>query len=110
MQETIALVFDFDDTLAPDTTWGFLENYGLKPASWWQERVDPLVVEGWDPIPAYLYAMIQESKSRPVPQRITRKKLSDYGRSIRLHEGVTRIFDKLSGQAVSVWPDVRSIA
>ena len=107
MQETIAVVFDFDDTLAPDTTWGFLQHYGLNPGSWWQENVDPLVADGWDPIPAYLHAMIEESKSRPGPERITREKLSDYGRSIRLHEGVTRIFDKLSGQAASVWPDVR---
>ncbi len=105
MQDTIAVVFDFDDTLAPDTTWGFLEHYGLNPRTFWQEKVDPLVADGWDPIPAYLYAMIEESKSRPPAERITREKLAAYGKNLRLHEGVTRIFGKLSTQAASVYPD-----
>ena len=105
MQDTIAVVFDFDDTLAPDTTWGFLEHYGLNPRTFWQEKVDPLVADGWDPIPAYLYAMIEESKSRPPAERITREKLAAYGKNLRLHEGVTRIFGKLSRQAASVYPD-----
>jgi len=105
MQEIIAVVFDFDDTLAPDTTWGFLEHYGLNPRTFWQEKVDPLVADGWDPIPAYLYAMIEESKSRPPAERITREKLATYGKSLRLHEGVTRIFGKLATQAASVYPD-----
>jgi hypothetical protein len=107
MHEIIAVVFDFDDTLAPDTTWGFLEHWGVDAPSFWREKVDVLVEDGWDPIPAYLYAMIEESRSRPEPERITRIELADYGRKLRLYEGVTKIFDKLTAQARSVHPDVR---
>jgi len=105
MPDTLAVVFDFDDTLAPDTTWGFLEHCGLNPAAFWQEKVEPLVAGGWDPIPAYLYTLIEESKSRPEPERITREKLAAFGKSVRLHSGVTTIFGKLSDQAASVCPD-----
>ena len=30
MHETIAVIFDFDDTLAPDSTSGYLNDVGLK--------------------------------------------------------------------------------
>ena len=107
MQETIAVVFDFDDTLAPDTTWGFLEYWGEDPSSFWRNRVDPLVQDGWDPIPAYLYTFIEASRARPPGERITKGCLASYGRLVRFHEGVTRIFGKLERQARSVHPDVR---
>ena len=60
-QNTIAVIFDFDDTLAPDSTSGFLDNLGLDVPSFWQNRVQPLIDEGWDPIPAYLYMMLKVS-------------------------------------------------
>lgn len=63
MSDVIALVFDFDDTLAPDSTSGFLEHIGVDTASFWSTRVDPLLAAGWDPVPAYLYAMIELSRS-----------------------------------------------
>ncbi|MFC1614825.1 haloacid dehalogenase-like hydrolase [Gemmatimonadota bacterium] len=107
MSNTIAIVFDFDDTLAPDTTWGFLRHYGLDPKEFWQEKVDPLVAQGWDPIPAYLYAMIEESKARPERDRITREKLAAYGKGLSLHRGVTAIFDKLTAQATATCPEAR---
>lgn len=107
MHETIGVVFDFDDTLAPDTTWGFLEWWGLEPRQFWREQVDPLLDEGWDPIPAYLYAMIEASKARPAGERITRDKLAEYGRGVRMYEGVSRIFEKLTTLARSIHPDIR---
>ena len=50
MHETIAVVFDFDDTLAPDTTSGFLRHCGLDDVGrFWKDRVDPLVIGGSRP-------------------------------------------------------------
>lgn len=105
MQEIIAVIFDFDETLAPDTTWGFLEHWGADPPAFWREKVDPLVAEGWDPIPAYLYTMIEASRASSVRERITKSRLAGYGKLVRLYDGVTRIFGKLARQAQSVYPD-----
>lgn len=63
MSDVIALIFDFDDTLASDSTSGFLESIGVDTASFWKDQVDPLLSrQDWDPVPAYLYQMIQLSR------------------------------------------------
>ena len=57
MSDVIALIFDFDDTLAPDSTSGFLETIGVDTQQFWTKRVDPLLAQDWDPVPAYLHQM-----------------------------------------------------
>jgi hypothetical protein len=43
MHETIAVIFDFDDTLAPDSTSGYLNDVGLKDLqSFWKKEVAAL--------------------------------------------------------------------
>ena len=90
----IALVFDFDDTLAPDSTSAFLESMGVDAARFWEERVRPLDRGGWDPIPAYLYALLQLSKESP-EYLITRERLQTFASGLKFHPGVTRIFSLL---------------
>ena len=107
MKETVAVVFDFDDTLAPDTTSGFLEHWGEQPQDFWNDKVNLLLEQGWDPIPAYLYRLIEASRNRPASERITRKRLADFGSRVRFHNGVTRIFSKLKATAGSVHPSLR---
>ena len=87
-QRHIAVVFDFDDTLAPDTTSGFLREIGVDPRTFWDKKVQPLMEQGWDPVPAYMQKMIELSKEK----KITRKKLQAWGRKAPLFPGVTRIF------------------
>ena len=54
MQDIIAVVFDFDDTLAPDSTSSFLASKGLDVKRFWREEVQPLLNSGCDPIqPTY---------------------------------------------------------
>ena len=107
MKETVAVVFDFDDTLAPDTTSGFLEHWGEPPQAFWNDKVNLLLEQGWDPIPAYLYRLIEASRNRPASERITRKRLADFGSRVRFHNGVTRIFSTLKATAGSVHPSLR---
>ena len=101
----IALVFDFDDTLAPDSTSSFLESMGLDVHHFWQERVQPLLEKGWDPIPAYLYMMIEESNAR-TSEKITREALINYGEKIALHNGVNTIFTRLKDHAKKQYPEI----
>ena len=58
MQEIIAVILDFDDTLAPDSTSGYLGQCGIDVPRFWQHEVEPLLQDNWDPVPAYLYKMI----------------------------------------------------
>lgn len=94
MQEIIALVFDFDDTLAPDSTSGYLGQCGLDVPRFWQEDVAPLLQNNWDPVPAYLYKMIEKSYSGEI-EPITKKSLAKWGAELPLYEGSEQIFDRL---------------
>jgi phosphoserine phosphatase len=95
MHETIAIVFDFDDTLAPDSTSGYLRQAGLTDlAAFWKQEVAALTDADWDPVPAYLYKMIEASKTGRIPT-VTQQSLIDWGRRLPLHEGVAETFARL---------------
>lgn len=102
MSTKIAVIFDFDDTLAPDSTSGFLRSIGVDLDIFWNDRVQPRLTAGWDPIPAYLFEMIEESRSRDPTERITRDVLRGYGRSIEFFPGVTTMFGTLRDAARAV--------
>ena len=97
----IALVFDFDDTLAHDSTSAFLESIGVDVVRFWKEEVQLLDQSDWDPIPAYQYALIQLSKKRqegPITQ--------EFGKKLKFHPGVTRVFENLRSYAASRYSDI----
>ena len=58
----LAIVFDFDETLAPDTFSLLLEDMGLDADAFKQERVKPLLEQGWDKYIARAYCLVEESK------------------------------------------------
>lgn len=106
MSNVIAVVFDFDDTLAPDSTSGFLASLGVDVPAFWRQHVQHLIDDGWDPVPAYLYRLIELSRSRQ-PPRITRDTLAAWGRQVRFYNGATQIFARLRQHAESAFPEVR---
>lgn len=107
MSDAIALIFDFDDTLAPDSTSGFLADMGVDVERFWKEMVDPLLFQqDWDPVPAYLYQMIELSKSGAYGA-ITRERLEQWGRRLPLHEGVATLFGRLRELVREQHPQVR---
>jgi hypothetical protein len=106
MSDVIALIFDFDDTLAPDSTSGFLADMGVDTASFWKEQVDPLLFgQDWDPVPAYMYRMIELSRGGE-HGRITRDRLRDWGARLPLHDGVITVFQRLTDAVREVQPQV----
>ena len=102
MQNTIAVVFDFDETLAPDSTSSFLDSCGLNVPEFWSKRHHKLLQLGWDSVPGYLYLMIEESRSRPVADRITKQRLADWGKKLALYEGTSTIFSRLKKHAAAI--------
>lgn len=106
MSDVIALVFDFDDTLAPDSTSGFLADIGADPAAFWKDRVDPLLAQDWDPVPAYMYRMIELSRQGFLGP-ITRQRLAQWGARLPLHPGVDTLFARLRKVVHDIHPQVQ---
>ena len=57
--------------------------------------------EEWDPVPAYLYKMIEKSSAGEI-EPITRDSLARWGRELPLYPGVETIFDRLRDVAAAV--------
>ena len=95
MSDLIAIIFDFDDTLAPDSTSGFLAYMGVDVPRFWKEKVDPLVRNGWDPVPAYLHQMIQLSGKNSPKKKFTKQSLLEWGSQVTFYPGATKIFRSL---------------
>jgi len=106
MSDVIALIFDFDDTLAPDSTSGFLSHIGVDAAAFWKEQVDPLLADDWDPVPAYLHRMIELSR-QGAHGPITRERLADWGARLPLHPGVDTLFARLRSAVREIHPQVQ---
>lgn len=101
----IAVVFDFDDTLVPDTVDSLLESCGISHSKFRQEQIQPLVDQGWDKILARFYALIEESQQNS-QHKITKDSLTKFGQELAPFEGVTEMFDRLRQRAHELNPDV----
>ena len=100
----IAVVFDFDDTLVPDTVDSLLESLGIDALKFRQERIQPLVDSGWDKILARFYAIIEESKRQG--NKITQEYLAKFGQELAPFDGVPEMFDRLRRSAYEINPKV----
>lgn len=104
MHESIAVVFDFDDTLSPNTTSGFIAQAGLNPTMFWSETVNPLYDQGWDPVPAYLYKLIELDRQGRAD--VSQAALANWGRQAPLHKGVDTLFARLRQVVAQTNPNV----
>lgn len=103
----IALIFDFDDTLAPDTFDQLVQSLGLDIHEFRQNRYDPLKEAGWDPVAARFYCLIAESQQRKdIKDKITQDYLIQFGKGLEPFDGVTQMFDGLHQRVQDLNPDV----
>lgn len=77
--DRLVVIFDFDQTLAPDSYHALLGQYGLDPQTFDRERVQPLAADGWDHTLARFYCLISGSKAR-ADRHITRDFVEQGGR------------------------------
>ncbi len=95
----IAIVFDFDETLIPNDSFNvLLQDCQIDIDSFSNKRVKPLVTDGWDKYLARAYCLVQESQQRQ-KNKITKNKLIEVGKKLKLHDGVTAIFARLQQRA-----------
>lgn len=101
MSTNIGLIFDFDDTLAPDSTTQLLEEHGIAPEEFWFTEFQSRVSEGYDPTVAYLSLLLDKVGDGQPLGELTIEDLETFGATLTetLYPGIPGLFD-----------DIRSIA
>lgn len=102
----IAIAFDFDETLVPESYSALLEYLGFDAAQFRQEQYQPLIEQGWDSIPAKFYTLVEASKQRQVGDKITSDTLAKFGQQLQPFPGVTDMFERLRQHAQDIVPDI----
>jgi phosphoserine phosphatase len=98
-RSTIAVVFDFDDTLVPDSTTQLLETASppINVKTFWKQDFKKLVQCGYDPTLAYLKLLLENvGIGKPLgPMSIAG--LRRFGRSLdtKFYPGLPKLFDDL---------------
>ncbi|OGG96361.1 MAG: hypothetical protein A2508_03390 [Candidatus Lambdaproteobacteria bacterium RIFOXYD12_FULL_49_8] len=93
MQNKIAVVFDFDDTLAPDSTTGLMEALGFDAEGFWGGEFEEMLRSGWDQVPGFMYQLVKISEAQG--GKITSTFLQEWGKKLPLFEGVPEFFGEL---------------
>lgn len=81
-QDIIAVVFDFDETLAPDATTRFLAGRGVDTEAFWARDVKALVERGYDPTLAWLGLFLDLVGPDKPLGHVSRSDLEEFGRTI----------------------------
>ena len=107
-KDTIAVIFDFDDTLTPDSTSQFVQQHlGTAPEQFWTEWVEPLRSQGWDMLSSFLYTLIKTSSEAEESKKITHEKLAEFGRQLSFYPGVPQLFDNLRKTLQQINPTIQ---
>jgi phosphoserine phosphatase len=93
----LAVIFDFDDTLLPDSTSALLREHGLDPDEFWTVRTRALVDQGYDPPLAYLNLLLQEVGPGKRLGELTNRALNEFGASLddTWFPGLPQLFEDL---------------
>lgn len=91
--DIIALVFDFDDTLMPDSTTKFLESKSVDAAKFWSQAAE-LLKQGYDQPSAYLKLMLAQVGPGTKLGKVTNASLSQFGATLEqdFYSGIPRFF------------------
>lgn len=92
----VAFIYDFDHTLSTTDmqNFSFIPSLNIEPKEFWDGANQLTKKEHMDPLLAYMYLMIQESKKRGLP--ITRKTFVDLGKDVKFFPGVEEWFERIN--------------
>ena len=101
MTTHIGLIFDFDDTLAPDSTTQLLEEYGIDSEQFWFDEFQTRVKEGYDPTVAYLSLLLDKVGEDQPLEKLTLEDLETFGANLSetLYPGIPGLFDDIDSIA-----------
>ena len=97
MGNTLALIFDFDDTLLPDSTTELLREKGIAPEQFWTKDAKKLVSSGYDPTHAYLKLLLDRIGEGQPLGPLTNRDLRDFGVRLadKFYPGLDDLFSDL---------------
>ena len=92
----MAIVYDFDGTLAPDNVQErqFIPDIGMKTEDFWAEVDRIAKKEQADRILIYMYLMLEKARAAKVP--VALKDFKEKGHSVTFFEGVKEWFDRIN--------------
>ena len=99
MEQTVALIYDFDGTLAPGNMqeYDFIPAVGKSNKEFWTDANVLAETQDADPVLAYMARMIQEAQSKGLSLR--REAFQESGRNIRYYKGVEEWFSRMNAYA-----------
>jgi hypothetical protein len=96
MQNTIAIICDCDETLAPDTTNFLLEENGINSKKFWKE-IEKLIKDGWDPPLAWMTRIVELMDEGTIKEN-TYDKLVKLGKKVKPYDGVPLFISQLQSK------------
>ena len=105
--EIVALIFDFDDTLVPDSTTKLLRTSGIDTNQFWQEA-RRLVELGYDQPSAYLKLILDNVGDGKPLGNLTNSALRAFGASLDgdFYPGLPEFFDEVREQVRANYKNV----
>src|ERR1035437_9417698 len=106
IEPVIAVVFDFDGTLGPDTISFFLQEQGINVEKFW-DGVNEMVKNDWDPPHDFMHKMLELAKVDKLD--ISKKALARSGEKMSLFPGLPNALKELKdyGRANKELKDAR---
>ncbi|RLC08386.1 MAG: haloacid dehalogenase-like hydrolase [Deltaproteobacteria bacterium] len=94
---TIAICYDFDGTLSPGNMqeYDFFPQLDIKPRNFWKEAKKRAKEQQGDSILSYMCLMIEKAVASG-RVKITRKAFGDYGKQVKLFDGVVDWFKRVN--------------
>lgn len=98
----VALVYDFDGTLAPGNMqeFGFVQAIGKDPNEFWNRTYEMAVGNDASTILCYMYLMLQEAKANGIS--LKRDNFGKFGSMIKLYQGVEEWFSLINQYGKSI--------
>ncbi len=95
--EILAVVFDFDDTLVPDSTTKLLASYGVDTHQFWRVEATRRIQEGFDPTLAWLQMLLERVGPRKPLGRLSNQDLRSFGQTLDgdFYPGIPGLFTEL---------------
>ena len=103
----IGVIFDFDDTLLPDSTTKLLAAHGIPTQEFW-DKAKGLVLSGYDPAQAWLKLLLDDIGPGKQLGELTNRRLVEFGAQLDndFFPGIPELFDDLR-EDVSKYRDIQ---